>query len=288
MPGCACRAKWSFGASICMADNGIRLYFDLSAFPTVTHEVIRRAMPAVRAAVERIADTTAMNWKRAVDNAGLWKAEREAYRDSIHWRMTGPLSAEVLTDYDKAQEIEEGRPARDLKRMLQTSLKVRMSKKGERFLIIPFRHNVPSPRNSGQPGVMPDAVHSQAVTLQPSRIIGQTWRSSGTGAWGAKSHRPIMVMQAHYKWGDALPAGLAPKLKSHHATDPYHGMVRMDHSSHLARSSAYLTFRVMRESSQGWVVAPKPGLFLTREVSQGIQPLAEKAINAAIAKSLAG
>lgn len=271
-----------------MAGNGTRIYFDLSAFPAITQDVINRAMPAVRAAVERIADATAMKWRREVDNAKLWGGEKQGYKDSITWEMTGPLKAEVRADYKYAQEIEDGRPARDLKRMLQTSMKVRMSKKGERYLIIPFRHNVPTPDNGGQAGVMPDSVYAQASALMPSSVIGQTFRSSGTGAWDAKSRRPMMVAQAQYKWGDSLPKGLAPKLQAHHKTDPYHGMVKMDTSSGKSRSSAYLTFRIMREGSQGWIVPAKSGLYLARNVSQQMQPLAEQVISAAIQKSLTG
>lgn len=265
-----------------MADS-FNIRVGLGAFQGITQEVIARAMPAVQAGLERVADATAQRWKSAVDASNLWGAEKEAYRNSIRWEMVGPLKAEVSADYKHAQEIEEGRPARDLKRMLQTSKKVRMSKRGERYLIIPFRHNVPRADNVGQRGVMPAGVYDQARALMPSRVTGWEMQYNGLpeGKGGA------LVKRNRYKWGDFLQAGLAPKLQAHHASDPYAGMVRMDTSSGKSRSSVYLTFRIMRESSPGWIVPPKAGLHLARNVSQEMQPLAEQVLGAAIQRSLA-
>jgi hypothetical protein len=46
------------------------------------------------------------------------------YVQSLTVENTGPLQVSVYSDWKYAYEIENGRPSRDLKRMLDTSMKV--------------------------------------------------------------------------------------------------------------------------------------------------------------------
>jgi hypothetical protein len=48
-------------------------------------------------------------------------------------------------------------------------------------------------------------------------------------------------------------------------------MYRFDTGAGKARSSQYLTFRVMAEGSSGWIVPAKPGLYIARGVAQSVQ-----------------
>ena len=64
-------------------------------------------------------------------------------------------------------------------------------------------------------------------------------------------------------------------------------MVRFNTSTGGAKSSAYLTFRVMVEGSTGWVTKPKAGLFLAKKTAEAMQPLATSAFEKAIALQLA-
>ena len=73
-----------------------------------------------------------------------------------------------------------------------------------------------------------------------------------------------------------------PKLKDHHKTDIYDSMVRFDTSTPKAKSSAYMTFRVMSDKSSGWIVPAKPGLYLAKNVANQLQPLLETAIGGAV------
>jgi hypothetical protein len=138
-----------------------------------------------------------------------------------------------------------------------------------KYLIIPFRHNTPG--SEALAPAMPPDVYKIASQFMPSRVIGKTTRPSGQNA----KH---LVPQSVYQWGDKLPAGLAPKLKPSHKTDPYAGMVRFDTSSGTQKSSSYMTFRIMGQWSQGWIVGAKPGLHIARSVRQNIKPVAEKVI----------
>src|SRR5690606_5878487 len=126
-------------------------------------------------------------------------------------------------------------------RMLNTSLKVRTTTKGSRFLIIPFQHNTPGANAIGR--AMPDDVYALAKTLTASTVTGQTRRLSGTGAFDIASRKRLTVNQNIYKWGSSLQ-GYA--LHKH-----YQGMKRFDTSAGGPKRSSYLTFRVMSEKSNG-------------------------------------
>lgn len=270
---------------------GYSISVDLDDLLSSSGSIMAAVMPQLSLAVRKVTEATSLRWKDAVYKAPLWAGEKSAYVDSIRWRMVGDFSGEVSSDFKAAAEIDAGRPARDMKRMLDTSLKVRVSasKKnaGKRYLIIPFRHNIPGNDALARP--MPAAVYDLAKDLHPSKIFGQTQRPSGTGAWGIKSKKPLLVRQNQYSWGGRLPAGLAPKLSPKHATDPYAGMVRMKtNAKGSPRSSAYLTFRVMMEGSPKWIVPAKPGLHLVQGVVSTMQPLAEVAFKKAVTVTTAG
>ena len=172
--------------------------------------------------------------------------------------------------------------------MLDTSLRVRTVTKGKnagkRYLIIPFRHQTPGNNALGRD--MPLDIHNKAKLLLSSSVTGRSHRPSGTGALSIKSKSPIMVPQKSYKWGDRLPAGLAPKLKDFHTTDIYAGMVKMNTSAGKAKSSQYLTFRVMMEGSPKWIVSAKPGLKIVEKIAKEIDAAAPLLISQAF-KSIA-
>lgn len=270
-----------------MAD--FKISVDLSGVLAALQAQVDDALfPRVSQAVAAIAAQAHKEWKESINNARLWSGEKQPYISSVDMKMTGPYSAVVWSDYALAQEIETGRPARDLKKMLDTSLKVRMSKKGKRYLIIPFRHNTPG--NTALAPAMPADVHQivSSPQFKKSSVTGMGTRLSGTGAMGISSRKLLTVAQAKYQWGSRLQNGLTPKIQPFHSNAPSDGMVRMQTSSGGQKSSAYLTFRTMVEGSPKWIVGPKPGLFLVKSLIDRLQPMADHVIGAAITKDLAG
>ncbi len=248
---------------------GYNIRVDLSELLDANSALVQSLFPNITAAVQMVAEEAALRWKNAVMKARLWSGEKQPYVESIKWTMTGDFEAEVTTDYKFAGEIETGRPPRDLKRAISTSSKARTvgtgAHKGQRYLIIPFRHNVPTA--AGEGGLapqMPPHVYARARVLAPSLVVAN--------AGG----------QRVYKWGGRLSAGLVPKLKRHHQTDPYASMVRFATSTGKAKSSAYLTFRTMGQWSPGWIVGARPGLHLAQDVAEGLQPVLEEAVGKAV------
>lgn len=269
----------------------------------IAAEVYQRALPHLAQAVSAIAQQLQADWMAAVYKSNLWTGEKDAYAHSIKWEMTGPFRAVVSSEYRYAEEIETGRPARDLKRMLDTSLKVRVNKKGRRYLIIPFRHNTPGAVATGPS--MPQHVYDMARKMQVSKVVGQTQRLSGTGAYPLKSPQlltlqrrlgggvanristlPITVNQNIYRWGGRVGAGsMGPNEKGQ--TDRFAGMVRFSTTSPKgAKRSTYLTFRVMQEGSAGWVIPPRPGLYIVKQVVERLEPLAIRAFGEAVKRDI--
>lgn len=257
-------------------------------------------MPLVQQTVRAVAQATAAEWQANVQKAKLWSGEKDAYAASIKWDMTGDFSAVVSTDYKHADEIETGRPAYDLKKMLDTSMKVRLTKGGKRFLVIPFRHNTPGNGAHAQP--MPAGVAAMAKAMEPSHVVKTTKRQAGevthlspkTGMHPAVEQKPYlsslknqkaaMVAKRNYAWGGRLTAGQVKAAGLSHAeAKKYAGMVKMDTSTPGGgKSSAYMTFRIMMEGSKGWIVPAKPGQYLAKQTAEAMQPKAEKAFEAAI------
>ena len=278
--------------------------------PAADQAVIAKAindatLPFMTEAVAAIAQVTSEEWQEAVLKArGIWQGEKDAYVQTIKWKMDGPWAAKIYSDYKYAYEIETGRPARDLKTMLNTSEKVRRTTKGHRFLVIPFRHNTPG--NDAIAPSMPPVVHDLAKILEPSRIVGQGTRPSGevtylspkTGMSPDPKQTPYltnmatkkaaMVVKNNYSWGGRLTAAALTAAGADAATMArYQGMVKMGTSSNKQNSSQYLTFRIMMDTQVGkWIVPAKPGLYIAKKVAEDMQPRAEAALQAAAQKSI--
>lgn len=211
---------------------------------------------------------------------------RQEYAKSITWTITGPLSTVVFSRLPQAGLIETGWPARDLKRMLDTSHKVKISKNGSRYLVIPFRHAAFNKQHedSGMTPtglrMMPRSVHGMARGMSPSMVAASSSRhvASRIGA-----REPLRVASRRYVWGARLPPGLAPKLAEHHKSDPYAGMVKFQNSNRGgSKDTSHLTFRIMSDRSSGWVVPPQPGLNVARTVADRMQPVAARIMAAAL------
>lgn len=261
-----------------MANMKFAITFDLGAKLDMMQVVNKQVFPLLSQAVNAVGKKTAAVWQERVYAAKLWSGEKDAYAGSITWTMTGDFSGEVVATYKHAEEIETGRPARDLKKMLNTSLKVRVNNKGSRYLYIPFRHNTPG--NNALAKAMPQNVYDMAQDLEASMVTGQTSRVSGLNAMDVKTKQFLTVPQNTYKWGGKLVAQ-GTGMKN------YNNMYRFDTSTPGgANSSVFLTFRTMSEKSKGWVTKPQPGQKIADGVANDMRPKAGLAFAEAIKRTL--
>lgn len=276
-----------------MTGYAVRISLDLGEL-AAKGPINETVFPHLSQAVATLTEQAYLDWIEGIRKArGVWSGDKAAYEKSLQWDMVSSFHGTVWTPLKLADEIETGRPPRDLKKMLDTSTKVRVNKKGLRYLIIPMQHNVPGMDKLAKD--MPPHVYDLAKKMQQSFVVGQGLRPTGAGYSGGqflsnpKTKGPYLVTANTYKWGDRLPAGLAPKLKPHHTTDIYAGMVRMAANTPKAKSSAYLTFRIMREDqSNKWIIPAKEGLFLAREIEKKIKAVAETAFQQALSLDMAG
>lgn len=283
--------------------------FDLGAMMQVASGFNSRVLPLMRQAVEAVAEQGANDWREAVNRAKLWSGEKDAYAQSITWRMTSDdgLTAVIEADYKHAAEIETGRPARDLKKMLDTSSKVRRTLDGRRFLVIPMRQNTPG--NSAHAVSMPAGVHALAKKMTPSRVTGMGQRESGEvvalhPAYGMSKGRPnsnfmsdpktkqhFLVASRSYAWGDRVTKAMLRDAGVDASTvKRYAGMVKMQTTTPGGKkSNGYMTFRIMMDGQAGkWVIPSKPGLFLVKKVADDLRPRAEAAFAGAVQRTFSG
>ena len=270
-----------------------RIKIDLSPVVGAAANLQAEIMPRITRGLERVSEITVNLWRERVrQQKGIWIEERKRYESSIRWDWTSPTSTEVWTDYDVADLIENGRPARDLKKMLNTSQKVRRTEDGRRFLVIPFRHNTPgnealAPAMSKQAYAMAKGMKLSRTTTEYQRPMGQMMsinRAIGMRASpiqmpfasDPKTKGAVMVKATHYAWGGRLTAK-ALREAGMDAADvrKYAGMVRMNTSSGNQRSSQYLTFRVMIEGSNGWIIPAQPGRHIVADIAQEMEPIAQ-------------
>ena len=176
-----------------------------------------------------------------------------SYARSIQIEHDGELRYTVFSDDIKALLIENGGGAWDMKKLLYTSHKTRISKDGGRYLIWPFRKGSPNTTVLGEytGGDMPVMVNQWWLSKdQPSDS------SEVTGQFSEKSAQDgsTKVQRNTYRWGSRLSAkdlesvGLDPEREGKNLL----GMVRM--RSPDGGNSQLTTFRVMSESSSGWQV----------------------------------
>lgn len=267
-----------------MSNMAYKISIDLGSIGSAINAQV---FPLLNQAVRAVTQQTAVNWQKAVLKAKLWEGERDAYAQSITWKMTGDFSGEIEATYKHAQEIETGRPQRDLKKMLDTSTKVRTSEKGKRFLVIPMRQNVSKLKSAGLYG-MAKSLGLSSVASTSQRPSGEVTRLSPKSGMSpspdqSKNKRSGMVNKNIYNWGQRLTAKDVGQNKW------AQGLVRFNTTTpHGKQESAYMTFRIMMEGQKGWIVPAQPGLYLAKKVQEDMRPKAEAAFSMAVKKQLGG
>ncbi len=251
-----------------------------------------RIKDAMADALELTAQNARNEWQEAALRAkGVSASYKDRYANSVQYTVDrNALTARIWSDDPMATPIETGIPARDLKTMLNTSLKTRVVKNGphsgQRYMLIPFRSN--SPGNTAHAPAMPQSVYNQAKQLEASSVkyismrnnqLGVMGMSNAKGEYNSMAKRNMRVASRGYNWGGRLNGPDVPKR--------FKGMVRFDTSSGNKKDSTYLTFRCMGEWSPGWIQPARPGQFIVKGVAGHAQDVLQFNVSNAIA-SVAG
>ena len=155
---------------------------------------------------------------------------------------------------------------------------------GHKYRSIPFRHATPgSAGRVGSPMGQPYQGHPEVANAaklgktiyQAAKGLGETTSAPGQGV----------------RYGERLKAGLAPKLKAHHATDIYAGMVKSSKEyAKATQTGGYTTFRTISTRKRiGWIIpadSPGYGRHLLDDVQTHVARLAPMAFSAYLRSSL--
>ncbi|CAH2606333.1 conserved protein of unknown function (plasmid) [Rhodovastum atsumiense] len=288
--------------------TGFRISVDMGHLISDRSPLTAELFPSLAQAVRAVSEAAHAKWQDYASGAplpggGTIEPRSGTYLRSIQLQQTGPFGAEVYSDLAYAWAIEEGAPARDMKRILGSSLKTRVvqngAHKGQRYLIIPFRWFGEGTVAAAGRHEMPEAVQNWWHSQKPSQVTGLGWRDSGTGAigwrsgggqsWRTERGQVVQVRQRDYQWGTRLDKDTLASLGvTGQAARRMEGMVQFRKPGGRGGSShsKSLTFRVMGEWSSGWQAPARPGLHPARTTAQEIQPDAEKAFAAAVARDM--
>lgn len=270
-----------------------RISVDLGQIIPTGSALSADSFPTLSYAVKRIVEAAHQEWVAyasgsAMPNGKVIASRTGEYARSIQARDIGDFAGEVYSDLPYAKAIEEGAPARDLKRILDSSFKVRLTHDGRRYLIIPFRWNHP---NSVMGQNMPEPVWNWWKDGRDASAIAGTYkRVSGTGAWDIKTKAPMTVPGWRYKWGTRLTKGDLEGLGIQgRSADRLAGMVnfRKPNTQGGSSHSQFITFRTMMEGSKGWVTKPTEGKWPARTVAENLRPVAEQAFRRAMEEDIA-
>jgi len=215
----------------------------------------------------------------------------------------------IVTNYAKhAKIIENGHQAFRLPEEVQwgKTAKTKWTKKGKPYLIIPFKHFVPSKEAGGTQGatvrhirqMMPQEIYDYAKRLTPSVNIG------GKTKWGGRltseTTNKAGIPAAHFMYFS--PAGVpihgsnlgfsqkheADRIypisgkRAHWKFSRFHGMVKVGAADH----AKYLTFRVLTPLSPGWLIPAQPGLHVAEQTKNNMEPIIKQALQKAFAKDI--
>lgn len=255
-----------------------RIGVDLSGMIPPNAAFDAQHFPMLQEAVRAMAEAGRARWLAYANGAPLPSGNsvpgyhRKGYAASISLRQIGDFEAEIISDYRGAEAIDQGEPARDLKRMLDTSNKVGTFRDGRRYLIIPFRWTAPgNTRFTGGSNEMRHDVRH--------------WWKGKTRSVAREGHET--------EWGSRFTKKAAQGLGLDTDTP---GKDRNQVGMHAFRSpkarggaasnARFMTFRTMHSGSDGWIVPEKPALHVTETIAEQIREDAEGVFREAAAADL--
>lgn len=153
----------------------------------------------------------------------------------------------------------------------------RVNAEGGFYRSIPFRHQVPG--TLGQGGGTPmgtqyfkglaDAAQRQRSLGRGVHKVAKTLAATTSNPRGGVSY------------GGRLPAGVAgaQKLRPHHSTDLFAGMVRQEKTYARGTQNTYMTFRTISTSvPDKWLHPGMAGAHIAEDVARHVEQLAEQAL----------
>ena len=264
----------------------------------MSNQAVRQAFPKVLGRLNDLAKMYQETWRRYAQGAPIPGCPRVVrsrgpYAKSIQVDLSNDVTKVIFTNYPAHKYIEEGHGEIDLKPGLIGGPKARSSSKGTTYNIVAFRHD--TPKASGNP--MPVNIYNIVKGFEQSKVTGTFPDAKG-------------IIRRTYNWGNRLgPAGpqetkkisdeMQKRLSAFYGTSvsdtytwkagKYAGMVRMQANTTKAKSSSYITFRVVssRSDPASWIVPEASPIPIRQAVVDTMRPITDQAIADAFEEDIA-
>ena len=258
--------------------------------------------------IEKLSTMYQEAWIRAASGGHLpglpFVINSKQYHRTIERRQISPTAWEIYTTYTTksglsvTELLERGHGLIDLKEGLLKGPKSRIGKNG-RYNIVAFRHGIPG-TDPYRNNPMPISVY-KSFTAQ-IREADQK-KAAGSAPVGGKSSivSDTPTRGRTYEWGERFDrkskTGIQNKTITKggrtvgtytHKTGRYAGMVAMQASTQRARSSSYLTFRVVSAASDpmSWIVPEQDPWPVRQAVTDYMRPFAEDMLKRAMEQDM--
>jgi len=258
---------------------------------------VRDAFPHLLDALNQLASEYVRAWRgfsqgEPIPGTPRVIRSRGDYTRSIKADTSNDLVKIVYTDFPHEDEIEKGHGPIDLKPGLLSGPHAKMGKNGP-YAIVPFRHGVPT--SSGQNNPMPMSVY-KTMQKTMSEYSDKTGASAHSRVISGGQGGASRVTEWNARLGK-LPDGIRSKLVSRFIpgasnytwkSGKHAGMVALQTSTGKAKSSKYMTFRVVSVNSDpsSWIVPPVPGINIRQAVIDKMRERTAEAIVAAITEDM--
>jgi hypothetical protein len=210
-------------------------------------------------ALKRLADAAEERWRGIAEGAipldsgkimHKWGGE---YSQSISTKpVTRPtdgslIGYEISSSDPKAYWLEVGTSAWDMRKLLNTSHKVRQTAEGKRYLVMPFRWGTPGTLVVGAyvNREMPESVHQFMLTRIKESFVTGTYQEASI------LDPNVSVTRYRYQWGDHLTPNDVASLGLDPNDKPGKHMVGMYrfNDPEAGRHAHHTTFRTLSDNS---------------------------------------
>lgn len=155
-------------------------------------------------------------------------------------------------------------------------------KQGGYYRYIPFRHTSPG-ASRGAVGQEMGTPYTGHQSVSDAKKLGREVYAHARSLEATRSQPGMGV-----RYGGRLSAGLAPKLRDHHKTDIYAGMIHEIKTYEKATQGQYVTFRTISthtvdekgrrvDATVGWKRKPIPARNYAEQVSAFVEKIAANA-----------
>jgi len=246
----------------------------------------------VMKALEDVAEAARAEWIRLA-GAGL-HTTRQSYINGIQPVVMAPGMATITLVGVLPNVIEQGMPILDLRTTLlgPNAKGKHKAKEGHYYRAIPFRHATP-----GSAGQQEEAEGvGRVIGANVGIPMGKSYagvvadaKQLGREVYKKAKRLRASVSAPHTqtRWGGRLAEKAAgtPKLREHHATDIYAGMVRMEKVYGGGKpQSHYMTFRTISEKVPvGWIRPATEGKHYAESVGKFVGEIAPATFAAYVA-----